>query len=37
MKPKYAELVQRTIGLTLAKKQSIEKFEQLAATARPWL
>ena len=25
------------IGLTLEKKQSIEKFEQLAATARPWL
>jgi 3-isopropylmalate/(R)-2-methylmalate dehydratase small subunit len=25
------------IGLTLEKKQSIEKFEQSAATARPWL
>ena len=25
------------IGLTLEKKQSIEKFEQSATTARPWL
>jgi 3-isopropylmalate/(R)-2-methylmalate dehydratase small subunit len=25
------------IGLTLEKEQSIEKFEQSAATARPWL
>ena len=25
------------IGLTLEKKQSIEKFEQSAAAARPWL